>query len=79
MDIEKYIEINPKIMMGKPVIKGTRIYRLKKVHHRVILIRLQGYSPDRKAEAIKALLLKHQTELPKSFTVIQPNAIRIRR
>lgn len=25
MDIKKYIEINPKIMMGKPVIKGTRI------------------------------------------------------
>jgi uncharacterized protein (DUF433 family) len=25
MDIAQYIEINPKIMMGKPVIKGTRI------------------------------------------------------
>lgn len=25
MDILQYIEINPKIMMGKPVIKGTRI------------------------------------------------------
>ena len=25
MIIEQHIEINPKIMMGKPVIKGTRI------------------------------------------------------
>jgi len=25
MDITKHIEVNPKIMMGKPVIKGTRI------------------------------------------------------
>ena len=25
MDISKHIEINPKILMGKPVIKGTRI------------------------------------------------------
>ena len=25
MDIAQYIEVNPKIMMGKPVIKGTRI------------------------------------------------------
>ncbi|HVT83853.1 MAG TPA: DUF433 domain-containing protein [Chitinophagaceae bacterium] len=25
MDIARYIEINPKIMMGKPIIKGTRI------------------------------------------------------
>ena len=25
MDFQNYIEINPKILMGKPVIKGTRI------------------------------------------------------
>ncbi|TVR36124.1 MAG: DUF433 domain-containing protein [Balneolaceae bacterium] len=25
MDYKKYIERNPKIMLGKPVIKGTRI------------------------------------------------------
>ncbi len=25
MDTKKKIEINPKVMMGKPVIKGTRI------------------------------------------------------
>ena len=25
LQINQYIEINPKIMMGKPVIKGTRI------------------------------------------------------
>ncbi|MEO6682305.1 MAG: DUF433 domain-containing protein [Ginsengibacter sp.] len=25
MDISQFIEISPKIMMGKPVIKGTRI------------------------------------------------------
>ncbi len=25
MDISAYIEVNPQIMMGKPVIKGTRL------------------------------------------------------
>ncbi len=25
MDISQHIEVNPKILMGKPVIKGTRI------------------------------------------------------
>ncbi|MEO6845516.1 MAG: DUF433 domain-containing protein, partial [Ginsengibacter sp.] len=25
MDIASYIEINPRIMMGKPIIKGTRL------------------------------------------------------
>jgi len=25
MDISAYIEVNPRVMMGKPVIKGTRL------------------------------------------------------
>jgi uncharacterized protein (DUF433 family) len=25
MDLQQYIEINPRIMMGKPILKGTRI------------------------------------------------------
>jgi uncharacterized protein (DUF433 family) len=25
MDVSAYIEVNPRIMMGKPVIKGTRL------------------------------------------------------
>jgi uncharacterized protein (DUF433 family) len=25
MDISSYIEVNPRVMMGKPVIKGTRL------------------------------------------------------
>ncbi len=25
MEIAKYIEVNPRVMMGKPVIKGTRL------------------------------------------------------
>ena len=58
---------------------GELVYRLKQVHTGVILIRLQGYSPDAKAEIVSALLLKHSEELVNSFTVIQPNAIRIRK
>lgn len=25
MDLHSYIEVNPRVMMGKPVVKGTRI------------------------------------------------------
>ena len=52
MDISQHIEINPKIMMGKPALK---------------------------AEIVVNMLAKYKDELIKSFTVIQPNAIRIRK
>ena len=52
MDISRHIEINPKIMMGKPALK---------------------------AEIVVNMLAKYKDELIKSFTVIQPNAIRIRK
>ena len=58
---------------------GELVYRLQQVHYGIILIRLQGYSPELKAEITTALLLEHKDELIKSFTVIQPNAIRIRK
>ena len=58
---------------------GELVYRLKQAYYGVILIRLQGYAPDLKAEIITSLLLQHANELVGAFTVIQPNAIRIRK
>lgn len=58
---------------------GELVYRLKQAHYGVILIRLHGYSADVKAEITTSVLLKHKNELAKAFTVIQPNAIRIRK
>jgi len=57
---------------------GELVYRLKQVHNGVILIRLHGYSANIKAEIITSVLLAHKNELTGAFTVIQPNAIRIR-
>jgi len=58
---------------------GELVYRLKQAHYGVILIRLQGYAPGLKATVTTSLLLKHASELAGAFTVIQPNAIRIRK
>ncbi len=58
---------------------GELVYRLKYAHFGVILIRLQGYSAKFKAEIVVNMIIKHKEELIKAFTVIQQNAIRIRR
>ena len=58
---------------------GELVFRLKNVHFGVVLIRLNGYKPVEKASIVTKLFLKHQIQLIKAFTVIQPNAIRIRR
>lgn len=58
---------------------GELVFRLKMAHYGVILIRLYGYKPFDKAEIIVKLCLLHRDELINAFTVIQPNAIRIRK
>ncbi len=58
---------------------GELVFRLKNAHYGVILIRLEGYRPALKAKIVLNMLLKHKDELINSFTVIQPNAIRIRK
>lgn len=58
---------------------GELVFRLKNVHFGVVLIRLNGYKPSEKASIVTKLFLKHQIQLIKAFTVIQPNAIRIRK
>ena len=58
---------------------GELVYWLKNVHYGVILIRLEGYNAALKAEIVLNMLNEYRSELINSFTVIQPNAIRIRK
>lgn len=58
---------------------GELVYRLKQAHFGVVLMRLEGYSAQLKAEITLNIFTEYKDELVKAFTVIQPNAIRIRK
>lgn len=58
---------------------GELVFRLGRITHGVVLIRLAGLSPTRKAEIVSRAINQHITELPGKFTVITPGIIRIRR
>ena len=58
---------------------GELVFRQDRVAPGIILVRLAGLSPAIKAEIVAAAIEDHATELLRSFTVIMPNSVRIRR
>lgn len=58
---------------------GELVFRLRQIHHGVILIRLPGIPPNEKADIVTTVLLRYNEKLLNTFTVIQPNAIRVRK
>jgi predicted nuclease of predicted toxin-antitoxin system len=55
------------------------VFRQKRVTSGVILVRLAGLSPERKAQIVSSAIRKHSQELTQAFTVIMPRGVRIRR
>lgn len=58
---------------------GELIFRDKMVHSGVILNRLHELSSENKARIIQKVIEDFQEQLIGSFTVIQPNKIRLRK
>lgn len=58
---------------------GKMVIRQRLHMHGVVLIRLAGLTPARKAEIVALAVREHATELPRSFGVIMPGILRIRR
>jgi predicted nuclease of predicted toxin-antitoxin system len=58
---------------------GEMVFRLQKVHLGIILIRLGINTSTEKATLVNHVLLEYGEKLINAFTVIQTNAIRIRR
>jgi predicted nuclease of predicted toxin-antitoxin system len=58
---------------------GELIFRLKKVASGVVLIRLAGLSPTRKADLVLNAVRQHEAEFQNAFTVITAGLVRIRR
>ncbi|MGC8990532.1 MAG: DUF5615 family PIN-like protein [Verrucomicrobiia bacterium] len=58
---------------------GEMIFRQRLHTHGIVLIRLAGLSPSRKAEIVASTVNQHATELAHAFAVIAPGVFRIRR
>ena len=58
---------------------GEMVFRRRLHMHGVLLIRLAGLTPARKAEIVALAVQEHLAELPRFFAVIMPGLFRIRR
>jgi len=58
---------------------GEMVFRQRLHMHGVVLIRLAGLTPVRKAEIVTLAVREHLKELPRSFAVIMSGIFRIRR
>lgn len=57
---------------------GELVFRQGKASPGVILVRLAGLSPGRKAQIVSSALQRHGTALAGAFAVITPTLLRIR-
>jgi len=58
---------------------GEMVFRQGSHVHGVVLVRLAGLSPARKAETVARAVREHMVELPRAFAVVMPGVLRIRR
>jgi predicted nuclease of predicted toxin-antitoxin system len=58
---------------------GELVYRLRRVNHGVVLLRLAGMSNATKADIVSNAITAHAAELDGAFTVISPGMVRIRK
>lgn len=57
---------------------GELVFRLGRVTAGVVLVRLAGLKPHRRAEIVDACLARFGEEMSHAFTVITPGGVRIR-
>lgn len=58
---------------------GEMVFRQRLHVHGVVLIRLAGLSAKSKADIVALAVREHLMELPRSFAVIMPGMLRVRR
>lgn len=57
---------------------GAMVFQQRRVTSGVVLIRLHGMASRRKAELVTDLFRKHSEQLPRAFTVLTADKVRIR-
>jgi len=58
---------------------GELVFRQHRITKGVILVRLAGLLPSKKAEIASIMIKKHLDAIQNAFSVILPNVVRIRR
>jgi len=58
---------------------GELVFRQQRITKGVVLVRLAGLLPSKKAEIASTMIKKHLDAIQNAFSVISPNTIRIRR
>ena len=58
---------------------GELVYRMKRVHSGILLIRLSGLSPKEKGIVVSATVKEHANELADAFTVINKTHVKVRK
>jgi predicted nuclease of predicted toxin-antitoxin system len=58
---------------------GELVFRQGRLMSGILLVRLAGLSPARKAEVVASAVNQHSSELPGAFAVLTPGTFRIRR
>jgi predicted nuclease of predicted toxin-antitoxin system len=58
---------------------GELVFRLRKLHAGVILVRLEGYSTWERADIVCKVIAQYFEQLPNAFVVIQPKVVRVRK
>lgn len=58
---------------------GELVHRRRLSHAGVLLVRLEGLDNAAKAEIVSQVVRDNAAELPGAFTVVSPDAIRLRR
>lgn len=57
---------------------GDLIFRQRRASQGVVLIRLHGLSSEQKANLVTDIINQYGPELPRAFTVITPQKVRLR-
>lgn len=58
---------------------GELIFRMGRISSGIMLLRLEGLTPDNKADLVSNAIKHHIEEVDSSFCVISPGRIRIRK
>lgn len=58
---------------------GELVFRQKRVHHGILLVRLHGLEPEEKGRIAATAVAEHGKELVDAFSVVEEGRLRIRR